>query len=370
MSKLNDAIKPWLLANGFKEIDAIPEDATEYDWDYQYHNGEYYIYFDEGMEEVKACYDDSTIHELWDATSEQVISYFTEHGNIPKQVPEQSDKLLAQQMWDYLLSIGFEKIDSNDVRLGTQTNWKYTIAKGSLCAYRGSLTGKFIFLLDKNVNLNAVTDDELNIRSVADLQTWLQDNGYLDAAPTSVSDAAKPENEACFVPIPAMESVDVTINITNTELQQNSLQDSKCIDNAEQIMKLLAYNGYTHCQINKQDNTLHLRDKHKNYLGCIKLSRCMDNLAGIVNQFINDLQPLPQFMLKQQILDRLAQQDSNSYYYIKVAVNGGHEYVKWDDDNWQRKYDYLSTALADDGAYISSNGEVGIVEAGVTTSAI
>ena len=48
--------------------------------------------------------------------------------------------VLAQEMWDYLKSIGFEDIPRNDERLGYQTNWLYNIARGDLCAFR-SLSG-------------------------------------------------------------------------------------------------------------------------------------------------------------------------------------------------------------------------------------
>lgn len=43
---------------------------------------------------------------------------------------------------------------------------------------------QFIFLIDRTANLDVVTDDDLSIHSVADLQAWLQDNGYLDNVQT------------------------------------------------------------------------------------------------------------------------------------------------------------------------------------------
>ena len=181
MSELNNTIKPWLLANGFKEVNDLPKEVSYHTWDYVYTDNELYIYFDATDSEVFAASNNGDVHELYAEDAEEVVAYFKQHGKAPEQETAQADTPLARQMWDYLLSVGFEEIDSNDVRLGTQTNWKYTIAKGSLCAFCDYLTEGFIFLIDVTNNIDAATDDDLNIHSVADLQTWLQDNGYLDA---------------------------------------------------------------------------------------------------------------------------------------------------------------------------------------------
>lgn len=91
MSKLNDEIKPWLLVNGFKEIDGIPRNVTHYTWDYQYHNSEYFVYFDEGETCIKARYHNDTSHALWLVSAEQVIAYFTKHGKAPESANTQQE---------------------------------------------------------------------------------------------------------------------------------------------------------------------------------------------------------------------------------------------------------------------------------------
>lgn len=186
MSKLNDAIKPWLLANGFKEIEELPEYISSYDWSYKYHDDKcFYVFFDWDYGYVNMR---SNIghYELDGANAEQVIAFFKEHGKVPEQQTKQTDISLGQQMWGYLLSIGFEEIDKYDKRLGNyQAVWECSIAKGNLCAFSYNSREDYIFLIDvssDNYNLahGASTDDDFDIYSVADLQAWLQDNGYLD----------------------------------------------------------------------------------------------------------------------------------------------------------------------------------------------
>lgn len=155
--------------------------------------------------------------------------------------------------------------------------------------------------------------------------------------------------------------------------ESQDLQDSpsqKRKQTAKDMLKILQYNGFNECILNGNKNSgLSIYDRKGVYLGSISLhTDC--NLIRIVEGFTGELKPLPELMPKQQILDKLAHQDIDIYYYIKIAVNGGHEYVKWDAANWQRKFDYLSTALDDSGAYINSGDGFGIVEAGVTASAI
>lgn len=184
MSKLNDAIKPWLLANDFKEKDKLKFRPNGCSWDYIYYNGEYYIYFDEWHRSINARYNDGEQHRLFDATAEQVIAYFTEYSKAPEQETKQADVPLAQQMWDYLLSIGFEEIDNNDIRLGCHTSWRHNIAKGNLCAYIDTLSNDCILLTDISSDdfklTKGILTKSLNIYSVSNLQEWLQDNGYLD----------------------------------------------------------------------------------------------------------------------------------------------------------------------------------------------
>lgn len=185
MSKLNDAIKPWLLANGFYTIDELPDYLTDDYVDYMYYNDEFYIYFKEGDMLINAVDEDYNIQFLNYESAEQVIAYFKQHGNIPEQETKQVDIPLAQQMWDYLLSIGFEVIDNNDSRLGCQTGWKYNIAKGNLCAYHATLTAGYIYLVDTSSNKYRLstgisTVGCLEIHSVSGLQAWLQNNGHLD----------------------------------------------------------------------------------------------------------------------------------------------------------------------------------------------
>ena len=83
---------------------------------------------------------------------------------------------LAREMWDYLKYIGFEDISNTDKRLSTQTEYKYNIAKGDLCACRNNLKGNYFLLFDASKWNNAVEIDDvrLNIHSVADLEGWLR----------------------------------------------------------------------------------------------------------------------------------------------------------------------------------------------------
>lgn len=89
---------------------------------------------------------------------------------------------LAQEMWDYLKSIGFEDIPNNDDRLGAQgvpdaIHWACTIVRDNLCAFADELTGSYIFLIDEtriNLMRGGITTNQLNIHSVADLEAWLR----------------------------------------------------------------------------------------------------------------------------------------------------------------------------------------------------
>jgi len=86
---------------------------------------------------------------------------------------------LAQEMWGYLKSIGFEDIPKNDERLGDQCgDWDLTIAKGSLVAHQDIETMKtdsWIFLINATKSDCALsTDYSLNIHSVSDLEAWLR----------------------------------------------------------------------------------------------------------------------------------------------------------------------------------------------------
>ena len=65
MSELNDAIKHILIANGFEEVDELPFATLNSPWDYQYHNGEYYIYFDKEYMIINARYSNGAAHELY-----------------------------------------------------------------------------------------------------------------------------------------------------------------------------------------------------------------------------------------------------------------------------------------------------------------
>lgn len=152
------------------------------------------------------------------------------------------------------------------------------------------------------------------------------------------------------------------------DLQDNPSQKRK--QAAKDMLKILQYNGFNECVLNDNKNSgLSISNREGVYLGSISLhTDC--NLIGIVEGFTGKLKPTPELIPKQQILDKLAQQDIDIYYYVKIAVNGSCEYVKWDNANWKRKFDYLSTALDDSGAYINSGDGFGIVEAGVTTTAI
>jgi hypothetical protein len=88
---------------------------------------------------------------------------------------------LAQEMWTYLKSIGFEDIPNNDDRLGAQgapdaIHWEHTIARDNLCAFCNEPTGSYIFLSDlNNYNLRMpVRTNDINIHSVSDLERWLR----------------------------------------------------------------------------------------------------------------------------------------------------------------------------------------------------
>lgn len=86
MSKLNNAIKPWLLANGFNKIQRLPDYISMLSYEYNYSNGEDYIYFDESYRYISACFSiDGTECSLSGATANEVIAYFIKYGNTPQQ---------------------------------------------------------------------------------------------------------------------------------------------------------------------------------------------------------------------------------------------------------------------------------------------
>jgi hypothetical protein len=74
MSELNNAIKPWLLANGFEEVDELPEEVNYDSWDYKYSNGEACIYFDEKDYIILARLNDGSIHKLHASDVSDVIA--------------------------------------------------------------------------------------------------------------------------------------------------------------------------------------------------------------------------------------------------------------------------------------------------------
>lgn len=104
---------------------------------------------------------------------------------------------LAQEMWTYLKSIGFEDIPNNDDRLGAQgapdaIHWEHTIARDNLCAFCNEPTGSYIFLSDlNNYNLRMpVRTNDINIHSVSDLERWLRKEYpefFITKKPTKVS---------------------------------------------------------------------------------------------------------------------------------------------------------------------------------------
>ena len=88
---------------------------------------------------------------------------------------------LAQEMWDYLKSIGFEDISNSDERLREAANcWvrcDLSIARNNLCAYQYADTihnDNCIFLVDTSKSLHGGTDRYINAHSVADLEEWLR----------------------------------------------------------------------------------------------------------------------------------------------------------------------------------------------------
>jgi hypothetical protein len=88
MSELNDAIRPWLLANGFEEYDETDNWMADFYWDNIYYNDDYnlYILFDNHYETIRAYSCNGETHiPLDDATANEVIAYFTKYGNIPQE---------------------------------------------------------------------------------------------------------------------------------------------------------------------------------------------------------------------------------------------------------------------------------------------
>ena len=126
MSELNNTIKPWLLANGFKEVNDLPKEVSDYTWDYVYTDNKLYIYFDATDEEVCAGFCNGYKHKsLHIADVEQVIAYFTEHGKAPVEktkelAPNNSTQHIQQRDIPYTRKDVAAKLNSMGYN---QCNW-------------------------------------------------------------------------------------------------------------------------------------------------------------------------------------------------------------------------------------------------------
>jgi hypothetical protein len=95
-SALNEAIEGVLLDNGFKQISTLPDNLTAFTYDYQYFNGEYYIFFDSNNVFVNAYDVSKKEHELNGANAKQVIEYFNNISTVKDNQMTQKTETTSQ----------------------------------------------------------------------------------------------------------------------------------------------------------------------------------------------------------------------------------------------------------------------------------